>query len=256
MRPIVIVSVHDVAPGTAAATERWLDLLDSRGVPASLLVVPGPWRGHALRDDPTLVSALHDAADRGYEISLHGYTHSADNRSAGIGIPRALSGRVLARGCAEFAAIDRGEASKRIAAGLDELRSLGFTVTGFTPPGWLQSPGALEALSATDLRYTTTQWHVRELTSWRRLRIPALSHRPDSPWSATAAQALVQVGKRRLDRGRAIRLALHPRDLEDDRLLRATICLVDHALHLGARFTTYERLVQRWFVPGADRVVA
>jgi hypothetical protein len=134
-------------------------------------------------------------------VAFHGVDHTAVAPSRHRDHARSATARLLARGCAEFAALHEHEA---------------------------------------------TQWHVRELSTWRRLRIPALSHRPGSPLSGTAAQALWRVGQHRLDHGRATRLALHPRDLDDPRLVATTLALLDHAVALGSRFTTYTKLVQRW----------
>jgi hypothetical protein len=52
-------------------------------------------------------------------------------------------GRFVARGAAEFAAIGEAEAADRLAAGRAVLASMGLVTDGFTPPGWLASPGSL-----------------------------------------------------------------------------------------------------------------
>jgi predicted deacetylase len=256
LTPSVIVSLHDVAPSTAQATLEWLGHLEQRQVPATLLVVTGAWQGAALQQDHRLVDHLHRAVQRGHEVAFHGVDHIAVAPQRRRDHTRAVTGRLLARGCAEFAALDRSEATRRLTTGLVELRRLGFDVTGFTPPGWLMSPGTLEALEHSGLRYATTQWHIRELSTWRRLRIPALSHRPDSPLTGAAAQAFLNVGLRRLGLGRTTRIALHPRDLDDRRLLGTSLELIDRALAQGARFTTYTSLVHRWVSRARAEAVA
>jgi predicted deacetylase len=256
MTPSMIVSLHDVAASTAEESRTWLAHLDERGVPATLLVVPGPWQGRALHRDEMLIADLHAAAGRGHEIALHGYEHTAIAPLSARQQPRALAGRLLARGCAEFATLDTLGASARLQAGLTELRSHGFQISGFTPPGWLQSPASLMALRTTGLAYTTSQWHIRELATWRRLRIPALSHRPGSSLAGAAAQGLRHVGLRRLAMGRSTRLALHPSDLNDPRLVAATLELIDRACDQGARFTTYADLVRRWVTSTRPLVTA
>jgi len=256
LTPSVIVSLHDVASSTAQATLEWLGHLDQRQVPATLLVVTGAWQGAALQQDPTLVDHLHRAVQRGHEVALHGVSHTAVAPRRRRDHTRAVTGRLLARGCAEFATLDRTEATRRLTTGLAELRRLGFDVTGFTPPGWLMSPGTLEALPHTSLSYATTQWHIRELSTWRRLRIPALSHRPDSPLAGAAAQTFLHVGLRRLSLGRTTRIALHPRDLDDRRLLATSLELIDRAQAQGARFTTYIDLVGRWVASSRASVAA
>ena len=72
MRPSLVVSIHDVAPSTAWAARAWVDELDRRHVPATLLVVPGPWEGPPLRVDRDLVAWLHERRQHGDEIAQHG----------------------------------------------------------------------------------------------------------------------------------------------------------------------------------------
>jgi fumarate reductase subunit D len=95
-----VVSIHDVAPGTAEETMAWVDDLDRIGVPATLLVIPGEFAGgKALTADPGLIGYLHEAAARGHELSLHGFRHE--------GVPggpawRRRVDQVMARGAGEF----------------------------------------------------------------------------------------------------------------------------------------------------------
>lgn len=73
-----------------------------------MLAVPGPWRGSELADAPESAALLRDAAARGHEIALHGWTHTAQ---PGGGRTRRLSGAFAARGAGEFWALD--EAARR-----------------------------------------------------------------------------------------------------------------------------------------------
>ena len=240
----VIVSVHDVSAGTWARSIAWLSHLDERSIPATLLVVPGPWHGRSLDDSPDVVTGLHMARSRGHEVSLHGWDHTATPVTTPHLLRSGLA-QVRARGCGEFAVLDSRQALERLDAGLAALRRNGFEPTGFTPPGWLASPGTLEALRTHDLRYTTTQWSIRDLRTWRRLRIPALSHRPASVLAGLGARSMLVVGRRRLEAGRALRVALHPDDLGDGRLVGSTLALLDLGRELGARFMTYDEAVRR-----------
>ena len=90
---------------------------------------------------------------------------------------RRAAGRVLARGCEEFWSLTFAEASARLVRGRSALEYAGFGVEGFTPPGWLASLDAMEAMAASGFRYTTTHTAVIDLvaggggktpeTSWR-----------------------------------------------------------------------------------------
>jgi predicted deacetylase len=241
-RAQLLVSIHDIAPASAEPTARWLADLDDRGVPATLLVIPGPWRGSRLSQSPDLVASLHDAAGRGHELALHGWAH----RAGPDGAPwRRAAATLIARGAAEFAALDEAEATTRLTAGLGELAALGIEPVGFHPPGWLASPAAFRALRRVGLRYTTSHLFVHDLITDRRHTLPALSHRPGGAGEVFGARLMRKSAAAMARRGRSFRVALHPDDLNHPGLRETTLAVIDHALGAGFHAGTYSGLVMR-----------
>jgi predicted deacetylase len=237
MKPsaLLIVSVHDVAPATYPAAEGWSRELIARGVPASLLVIPGPWRGRSLVGDLDLCRWLHDRKGAGDEIVQHGWEH----RASGGRSWRSATGLVLARGAAEFGALDEAAARWRLRAGRLALERVGLSVEGFTAPGWLHSPGTITALRALGFRYTTTHTAILDLDHCRRVPGLALSHRPSGRTQWLAAR-LLAAGTGPALRSRGLtRIALHPADLEHDELRRLTLVGIDRCLAAGLRPVTY-----------------
>ena len=238
-----MVSVHDIAPGTAAQTARWLSALEERGIPATLLLVPGPWRGPSLVQDPCLAEEMLAAQDRGHELALHGFYHVATHGSGPFW--RRGVAQVVARGAAEFATLSEGEARARINAGLEELADVGIEPVGFHPPGWLVSPGSVRALRRSGLRYYSTHLGAHTFAGAEgamaelRLAAPALSHRPGGVGERLGARMMTEGARRFARAGSAFRIALHPDDLSRPRLREATLRAIDEALELGARPTTY-----------------
>lgn len=237
MTPLVVVSIHDVAPSTYEQSARWLDQVEELGMVATLLVVPGPWRGTSLATDPTICGWLDGAARRGHEIALHGWEHLATGPMTIA--PRHWYGRVLGRGCAEFWELGEAAASRRLRAGLDHLHRLGFAPRGFTPPAWLASPGALRAIRAAGFAYTTTQWTILDLERGRRFRSFALSQRPGSALARPAATATRALAARRVRARRLLRVALHPADLEHETAADAAMHILRSARARGYTSTTY-----------------
>jgi uncharacterized protein len=257
--PALVVSVHDVAPATAAETRRWCADLDERGIPVTLLVVPGPWRPPVLTDDPAFTLWLADRVERGAEIVLHGWAHQAGS----AGGWRRRAGAVLARGAAEFAALDETAAYRLLRAGLSTLDALGLPAAGFTPPGWLHSPGTLAALRRLGVPYTTSHRWVYDLRHGTRLPGFAWSHRPaaGAEWQAEGAarragaallaSAAERAGSAVLRGGSAVagalggvvRIALHPADLARPGPRAATLAAIDRLLARGARPVTYSGLL-------------
>jgi predicted deacetylase len=237
-----VVSVHDVSPGTASAARRWLADLDERGVPATLLLIPGPFGdGPALPDDAGLVEHLHAAAGRGHELALHGYRHE--------GVPggppwRRGVNRVLVRGAGEFWTLTEDQARRRLRAGLETLADAGIDVVGFTPPGWLASPGTRHALAALGFAYWTSHLAVHRLPGGPIRRMPALSHRPGGTGERAGARLMVDAARTFARLRMPFRIALHPADLTRPGLRRAALSAIDLTVAAGGRPTTYRALVE------------
>jgi uncharacterized protein len=237
----LVVSVHDVAPASALACRAWVRDLDRLGVPASLLVIPGPWRGPSVADDAETAAWLHRRVDAGDEVVQHGWLHE--------GVPggarwRQAVGQVVARGCAEFVALDDAAAARRLEWGREALDRVGLAVDGFTPPGWLASPGSLRAMRRLGFRYTTSHLGIHQLVpSGPTVRAPALSHRPGGRGERIAADLLARVSRRSAAAGRGVRIALHPADRARPGLVDATLDAIASVVALGAVPRTYGAVV-------------
>lgn len=236
----LVVSVHDVHPATTVASRAWVADLDRLGIPSSLLVVPGPWRGATLLHNRPMATWLHERVDRGDEVVQHGWRHEG---VPGGGLWRQAVNQVVARGCAEFCALDEAGAADRLTRGGEVLDRLGLQVTGFTPPGWLASPGTTSALRRLGYRYTTTHLGIHDLDRDVVRRAPALSHRPGGRGERLGVGLLRQGVRRAVAAGKPIRVALHPDDRARPGLVDATVEVLKAALDAGARPTTYGRVV-------------
>jgi predicted deacetylase len=245
----LVVSVHDVAPATAAACRAWVDDLDRLGVPASLLVIPGPWRGPSILRDAETALWLRGREEAGDELVQHGWLHGSVPGGARW---RRAVGRVVARGCAEFVALDEDEAVRRLCRGREILDRLGFEVDGFTPPGWLASPGSLRAVRRVGFRYTTSHLGIHPVPTGPVIRALALSHRPGGRGEGVAADLLVRLSRHAAAAGRGVRIAVHPADRARPGLVEATLGAIGEVVALGAKPGTYRSVA----ATAADRAVA
>jgi uncharacterized protein len=232
----LIVSIHDVAPATLASSRRWADLLDERGIVSTLLAVPGPWRGRTLADDRETQDWLWIRECGGDEVGLHGWSHRVDRRGRSA---RDTIGRCVARGAEEFWSLDGRRAAARVRRGLEVLALADLHPVGFTPPGWLINGQARHAVLACGLGYVAD--HRGASSATRRLRAPALSHRPNGLGERAGALALSAIARRRAESGLPVRIALHPADLDRPHLVRSTVEAIDAVLATGAIATTYGR---------------
>jgi predicted deacetylase len=239
--PRIVVSIHDVAPASAEQTARWCADMDSLGIGVSLLVIPGLWRGMQLADAPDLARVLADRARRGDEIVLHGLTHSAGPEGPWH---RRAVGRVVARGAAEFAALDVAQARRRLRHGRTLLAAAGLTAAGFCPPGWLASPGSVTALTDEGFSYVTTHRGLLDLRTRRTHWGFALSHRPGGAGERLGIALMGTAARRTTSRGGLVRIALHPDDLGRPGLRDATLRTIEAVLAAGGKALTYGALAE------------
>jgi predicted deacetylase len=242
MTATLVVSVHDVAPGTADASRAWVDELDRLGIRSTLLVVPGPWRGPGLADDDELAAWLRGRVAAGHEVAQHGWVHAPPDPGPAL---RRTVDRAVCRGCGEFWSLSEGAARVRLQRGRQVLWAQGLDPTGFTPPGWLASAASIDALRALGYRYTTSHRGVLDLVTGHRLASFPLSNRPGSPTERLGAELLRRAARRGAERGRLVRVALHPDDLDRPGLRRLTVAALAEALDRGAEPLPYAELVAR-----------
>ncbi|MBF6330288.1 DUF2334 domain-containing protein [Nocardia transvalensis] len=236
----LVVSIHDVAPGSDAETTRWCADADAFGIPVSLLVIPGPWRGTSLADAPDYGMFLRERRAHGDEIVLHGWDHRAPRDGS---LLRRAVAHLVARGAAEFAALDTAAADVRLRQAMTVMDDMGLATTGFTPPGWLASPAAVRVLRRAGFSHTTDHFGVRDLRTGRRHRGFALSQRPGGRGERTAARLMQALAHSTALRGGFVRIALHPDDLHRPGLRDAALRSIEAALTAGAHAMTYAEVI-------------
>jgi len=239
----LVVSLHDVASATAEPARRWMDLFEARGLPVSVLVVPGPWQGMGPVDlDWPLCAWLRSLHASGHDIAQHGWSH-IESGTTTRGVAARSAGRLVARGCAEFWHLDRAEATRRLELGRAAIAAAGLDVTGFVAPGWLMSPEARGAVKSAGFRYTTTHATVSDFAGEREWTCPVLSQRPGSSLAGPGARATVHIPEWTVRRRRPLRIAAHPADLDDRRTTDAVLASCDLAVGAGYQAVTYSALV-------------
>ena len=201
----LIVSLHDVAPASAEASRRWMELFDERGLSVSMLVVPGPWRDGNLLTDISFIEWLSITTNKSHEVVLHGWSHTIDHRDR-PGALHALAGQFVARGCQEF---------------------------------W----GLTEAVTEIGFDYLTSHFHVRDLVLGNQHFAPVVCQRPGSLSSGVIAHATKHLAVILRSLNLPLRVAVHPDDLHDPRLRNAILHVVDRAIADGYQSVTYERFI-------------
>jgi predicted deacetylase len=242
---MLCVSIHDVAPATWSDCLRLVQAIRAvADIPLTWLVVP---HYHFRAERSAAMEAGLDAAlGRGDELALHGYSH-LDTAANGGGLRARFLRNVYTRREGEFAALDRGEARRRIELGLEWFGARGWTPAGFVPPAWLLGEGAWQALRESPFTYTTTFSHFHCLQAGQAgaaavepLLSPSMvyaarnrSGRWLSPRVADATAAM-------LARSPLVRFSLHPPDARYPELVRHTQQVLERLLEQRTAVTKAE----------------
>ncbi len=202
-----LVSVHDVMPETLGRVERILAELEQHGwPPATLLVVPGRDWG----DDD--LERLRGYAERGHELAGHGWTHSVPRIR---NLRHRLHSVLISRRAAEHYALDAlgVETLMRRCRQWFDAQSLPAP-TLYVPPAWALGPAKATGLTNTGFRYLETLSGIHDFHTGRTARLPVLGYEADTAFRAAFLRlsnaSALRLGARR----GAVRLAIHPDDLE------------------------------------------
>lgn len=238
----MVISLHDVAPASAEASRRWMELFDERGLLVSMLVVPGPWRNGNLLADSPFIEWLSTTMNKSHEVVLHGWSHTIDHRDR-PGIFRGFVGQFVARGCQEFWGLTETEAHVRLQKGLSTLAQLGYSPSGFIAPGWMTSPAATRAVTEIGFDYLTSHFYVQDLVIGNQYFAPVVCQRPGSWSSGAVAHATKYLAAFLRSVNLPLRVAVHPDDLHNSRLQKTILSVIDRAIADGYESVTYEQFI-------------
>jgi predicted deacetylase len=211
----VHVSIHDVAPSTAAEVEAALGLCRAAGVRPALLVVPDFHGRSPLLSDPALCARLRFLQADGHEIYLHGYSHrggGAPPRPPAGRLAWMVSQRVVSAADAELGVLDASEGLARLERGEAVLAQAGLRIDGFVAPAWWMPRWLLPLLAARGYRFTEDHTRVYDPASGRARASVVLNWATRSPARVVSTIAWCRVAKR----ARALvpaRIAIHPGDM-------------------------------------------
>jgi uncharacterized protein len=219
----LIVSVSGISERTLADVEAFCAQMDARKVPISLLVAPRLSNDYRLDRDPRTVEWLTDRRSAGDAIVLHGYDDAATKKRRG-----------------EFAILRAHEANLRLTAADRVLEHLGLRTRLFAAPGWVVSPGVVNALPGNGFRLLADLHGVTDLVRHATVRTRVLGIGEGfltEPWWC---RMVVLSAERIARRGGIVRIAVAARQLRKPGPLQATLDAVDLASMHGCTPTVYQ----------------
>ncbi|WP_278313575.1 DUF2334 domain-containing protein [Lolliginicoccus levis] len=218
----LLVSVSGIRDTTVDLAASFLEELERRNVPASLLVAPRMKGKYRLLNDPATQGWLRGQQERGASIVMHGYDQAATKKRR-----------------AEFATLPAHEAMLRLIAADRVMEETGLRTRLFAPPRWIVSEGALMMLPRAGFRMCADLTAIRDLEHNLVTRARVLGVGEgflSEPWWC---RSLVMTSERVARRGGVVRLAIKAKHLQRTGPRQAFLDAIDLSLHHGATPTTY-----------------
>lgn len=221
----LVIALHDVAPSTLEATARWRSIVaaDTDG-PVSLLVVPRYRGRESWRAGPG-AGWLRERGRAGDEAVLHGYSHLSRRGRDG----RELEGR------------EPRSIAILIEDGAREMRDVGVDAEGFISPSYVHPSATDASCRSAGLRWWATRTALRDGAGSRH--VPSVGLGASTLTRRALSPAAALLAARVLAPAPAVRLDLHPADLEHERLERAGRDLLRRLLDQGRRPMTHSQLL-------------
>lgn len=244
----LIVSLHDVHPGSLDYIRDQVQFLESLGVlPLSLLIVPYYHQKLKISDCRDTVSWLQERQAKGDEMVLHGYYHQRVEQKTSLN--NWFWTRLYTQNEAEFYDLNKKEASDRIDQGRCLLQEVGLITKGFIAPAWLMSHDVFRVIFEKKFNYTNTiskiffasLYHSKIETVESR----SLCYSTRAKWRQTTSLLWNgQLGKRVRTKN-LIRLSLHPQDLTFSHIRRQVEIFLKSVIDQGVNPITYSGWVQQ-----------
>jgi hypothetical protein len=227
----LVVSVHDVSPGTRDAVTGILSGLAKVGVSrVSLLVIPDHHHRGSITGDPAFGSWLRELAAAGHEAVLHGYFHQRERR-AGESAGTRFFTRVYTADEGEFFDISFDDARALLARGRDELAQCsGVIPTGFIAPAWLLSASGEEAARNLGFAYTTRLKSLSDLATGRLHYSQSLCWSVRAPWRRAVSLGWNRMLFQALRPNPLLRISIHPPDIAHPAIWRQILNFTARAL--------------------------
>jgi hypothetical protein len=234
----LVVSFHDLHPGSMECCIRFLQRLERVGVhQASLLAVPYWYGREPIVDHPAFCAWLRNVP---HDISLHGWTHRAVHRH-GKPLEWVMANHYTA-GEGEFYRLPDCEAEYLVARGLEMFQSVGIRARGFIAPAWLMEQSFLPVLGRVGLEYAVTLSRIHEIQRGSSLRAPVLCTTSRTQLRRALTRPVVSMLAGMHAREPLLRIAVHPVDFRYPDIEELIFRLIVNALKTRTP-TTYRDLV-------------
>ena len=239
----LIVSLHDVHPGSLDAIGRQRADLRQLGVrKLSLLVVPHWHAEESIEAGSEFARCISQWQEEGDEVVLHGWTHSS------VGLHERAQDwfwtKLYTSSEAEFRLLTPEETRIRLTTGRELFDRLGWPCVGFIAPAWLLAPHTVPILRELGFAYTVTRKEIVPLADFTSpIRATSLCYSTRSGWRREASKVWNPSLAKTLRHQGLMRLSLHPGDIAYPSVWRQILRLTETSIGQGRHAQSYRDFV-------------
>ena len=231
--PKLLLSLHDVTPAHLPRLKRAESLFHDLGVTHMTYLVIPRYHGGSAIEEPEFRRWCRQARPFTVHWCLHGYYHEEriTERHGRVSLWNWLARRLLTAGEGEFLDLREREAAARIDRGRRIFRAcLGSSPRGFVAPAWLFNKALLATLREQGFAWTEDHWRVYQLPSGATIEAPVITWATRTFVRRHGSAVLAPLQLRCWRRRPVIRIAVHPLDFDDRRLVAEIRCVIASAL--------------------------
>lgn len=238
---VLIVSLHDLHPGSLSNIQAQIEFLESLGVNrTSILVIPHYHHAQKLDQNSSTLAWLDECAEAGHDLVLHGYFHDRTDQKEG----NLFYTRFYTANEAEFLNLPNDEVINRIQKGSEIWRARGWPLSGFIAPAWLMPITQHTLLRSLGFTYTTHLRTIELLRMGQSIHAQSLCYSTRAGWRVHASYLWNHYLHSKIRAYPVLRLSLHPQDLEFSKIKRQIQNIIQHAIDDGRKPVSYAEYAQ------------
>jgi len=227
----LLVSLHDVSPAHQPRLEQAEALFAKLGVNRlAYLLVPDYHRRHPIAADRAFRTWCERVRPFSIDWVLHGYYHEEWPPVAAASPLVWAKRRALTAGEGEFLSLDPAKQRERLLQGRAAIQALGIAAPAFVAPAWLYNDGLLPALAEMQFTYTEDHRHVIDVSTRAARRCPVITWATRTTMRRVGSELVCPALLRVFRREPAIRIAVHPFDMDHVRTVEQIKHLLGSAL--------------------------
>jgi len=241
------ICIHDFTPQFTENLSTIISSLNNRGLTKFNIAITPKYNNDFAHFDEKISSLIDILKNGESEFLLHGYSHTSKKGRYGS-LFSLFNGLIRNIHMSEFETIKYDEAVWRIKSGKELLNTyannMAGNIKGFIPPCWTISKDGIRALKDEGFSYIAQRNKIIDLKTEKILNIPVLEFTA-SPIINLPSSIHNKILLNRLSSTDLIRVPIHPQDLDNPKVFKSQLDMINDLRAQGRQPITYSEYFSR-----------